>query len=68
MAVIEASKGTIAHSSSGLVLQGPDALLQCSLPKHQYGHIFGPTIGDKIQLGDTNLIIEIEKDFAIYGT
>lgn len=29
--------------------------------------MFGPTIGDKVRLGDTELFIEIEKDFAVYG-
>ena len=29
--------------------------------------MFGPTTGDRIRLGDTDLIIEIEKDFAVYG-
>jgi hypothetical protein len=28
---------------------------------------YGPTIGDRICLGDTNLIAEIEKDFTNYG-
>lgn len=29
--------------------------------------MYGPTTGDKILLGDTNLYAEIESDFAIYG-
>ena len=29
--------------------------------------MFGPTTGDKVRLGDTNLHLEIEKDFAVYG-
>ena len=33
----------------------------------KYANMFGPTTGDKIRLGDTNLIMEIEKDFAVYG-
>jgi urease subunit alpha len=27
----------------------------------------GPTVGDKVRLADTDLIIEVEKDFTIYG-
>ncbi|WP_019180863.1 urease subunit alpha, partial [Microbacterium yannicii] len=34
------------------------------IPRRQYTDLFGPTVGDKVQLADTNLIIEIEKDFA----
>ena len=33
----------------------------------KYAAMFGPTVGDKIRLADTNLIIEIEKDFTHYG-
>jgi urease subunit alpha len=29
--------------------------------------MFGPTVGDRVRLGDTELIVVVEKDFAIYG-
>jgi len=29
--------------------------------------MFGPTVGDKVRLADTELIVEIEKDFTVYG-
>lgn len=32
-----------------------------------YSMMFGPTTGDKVRLADTNLLIEIEKDYTIYG-
>lgn len=32
-----------------------------------YTAIFGPTTGDKVRLGDTDIIIEVENDFASYG-
>jgi urease subunit alpha len=32
-----------------------------------YAHMFGPTTGDKVRLADTDLVIEIEKDFTTYG-
>src|ERR1700740_2940101 len=32
-----------------------------------YAQMFGPTVGDKVRLADTDLIIEIEKDFTTYG-
>lgn len=38
-----------------------------TIDKDRYGELFGPTKGDKIRLGDTDLIIEIEKDFTGYG-
>lgn len=32
-----------------------------------YADMFGPTQGDRIRLADTDLIIEVEKDFTVYG-
>ncbi len=32
-----------------------------------YAGMFGPTTGDKVRLADTELIIEVEKDFTTYG-
>src|ERR1700688_3672770 len=31
-----------------------------------YAQMFGPTVGDKVRLADTDLIIEVEKDFTVY--
>lgn len=35
--------------------------------KTAYVEMYGPTKGDRIRLGDTKLIIEVEKDFTTYG-
>src|SRR5467141_3374098 len=32
-----------------------------------YAQMFGPTVGDKVRLADTDLLIEAEKDFTTYG-
>lgn len=32
-----------------------------------YASMFGPTVGDKVRLADTELFIEVEKDFTTYG-
>jgi urease subunit alpha len=32
-----------------------------------YADMFGPTMGDRVRLADTDLIVEVEKDFTIYG-
>ncbi|MBC3863655.1 urease subunit alpha [Undibacterium jejuense] len=37
------------------------------ISRQAYAEMFGPTTGDRIRLADTDLFIEIEKDFAIYG-
>ena len=38
-----------------------------SISRQEYSVLFGPTVGDKIRLGDTDLYIEIEKDLRVYG-
>ena len=38
-----------------------------ALPRAAYADMFGPTTGDRVRLADTELFIEIEKDFTIYG-
>ncbi|MFO1134120.1 MAG: urease subunit alpha [Rhodoblastus sp.] len=38
-----------------------------SLPRAAYADMFGPTVGDKVRLADTDLFIEIERDFTTYG-
>src|SRR5438034_11737719 len=35
--------------------------------RQHYADMFGPTTGDKVRLGDTSLIAEVEKDFTVYG-
>jgi len=38
-----------------------------SINRKSYAAMYGPTLGDKIRLADTELFIEIEKDFTNYG-
>ena len=35
--------------------------------RRAYVEMFGPTVGDRVRLADTELIIEVEKDFTVYG-
>jgi urease subunit alpha len=37
------------------------------ISRQAYADMFGPTVGDKVRLADTELWIEIEKDFTTYG-
>ncbi|WP_421698413.1 urease subunit alpha [Ancylobacter sp.] len=37
------------------------------ISRQQYSDLYGPTTGDKVRLGDTDLYIEIEKDLRVYG-
>ena len=38
-----------------------------TMDRESYAHMFGPTVGDKVRLGDTELFIEVEQDFTRYG-
>ena len=33
----------------------------------KYAMMYGPTVGDRVRLADTDLIIEVEKDYTTYG-
>ncbi len=37
------------------------------LGRRAYADMYGPTVGDRVRLGDTGLVAEVEQDFAIYG-
>ncbi|HEX4206365.1 MAG TPA: urease subunit alpha [Ktedonobacteraceae bacterium] len=37
------------------------------IPRRTYADLYGPTVGDRVRLADTELIIEVEKDFTAYG-
>jgi len=38
-----------------------------SITRQAYADMYGPTVGDRIRLADTGLVIEIERDYARYG-
>src|SRR5258708_21696824 len=38
-----------------------------SIRRAHYVDMYGPTVGDRVRLGDTALIAEVENDFAVYG-
>ena len=37
------------------------------ISRASYVQMFGPTVGDRVRLADTDLIIEVERDFTIHG-
>ncbi|TNF53078.1 MAG: urease subunit alpha, partial [Burkholderiales bacterium] len=36
-----------------------------SIPKRAYADMFGPTVGDRVRLADTGLIVEVERDYTL---
>lgn len=37
------------------------------ISRQAYAEMYGPTTGDRVRLADTNLVVEVEKDFTTYG-
>ena len=37
------------------------------LSRRAYAEMFGPTVGDRVRLGDTDLFVEVERDLTTYG-
>ncbi|SUM35100.1 urease subunit alpha [Staphylococcus gallinarum] len=37
------------------------------MTQSQYTSLYGPTLGDSVRLGDTNLFAKVEQDYATYG-
>jgi urease subunit alpha len=37
------------------------------MDRQAYAETFGPTVGDRIRLADTEIIIEVEQDYTTYG-
>ena len=41
--------------------------MSTKMNREDYAHMYGPTVGDKVRLADTDLFIEVENDHTIYG-
>lgn len=37
------------------------------MERSAYADMYGPTVGDRVTLGDTNLVVQVERDFTVYG-
>ena len=41
--------------------------MSARIPRRTYADLYGPTTGDRVRLADTELIVEVERDYAVYG-
>jgi urease subunit alpha len=41
--------------------------MSLNIPRRTYADLYGPTVGDRVRLADTELIVEVEQDFTSYG-
>ena len=56
---------SVRRAAEGGYLGGRRVSLR--LPRRQYADLYGPTVGDRVRLADTELLIEVERDFTSYG-
>ena len=42
-------------------------MMPTTISRKNYADMYGPTVGDKVRLADTELFIEVEKDLTVYG-
>src|ERR1019366_8443311 len=59
--------GGVRRASRDSGTPGEGRPMSLSIPRRTYADLYGPTTGDRIRLADTELIVEVEKDFAVYG-
>src|SRR4051812_42455120 len=41
--------------------------MSLNIPRRTYADLYGPTVGDRVRLADSELIIEVERDYTTYG-
>ncbi|GAA6042193.1 hypothetical protein JCM8097_005009 [Rhodosporidiobolus ruineniae] len=56
-----------AHSPSSLLALPSSEIPAEEISREAYASMFGPTTGDKVRLGDTELWVEVERDETVYG-
>ena len=47
--------------------QGMDDPVTLRIPRRNYADLYGPTTGDRVRLADSELIVEVERDYTVYG-
>mmetsp|Transcript_17477 Transcript_17477/g.48747 ORF Transcript_17477/g.48747 Transcript_17477/m.48747 type:complete len:832 (+) Transcript_17477:91-2586(+) len=64
LAMKRVAEGSFLHEPQAAPIEEGPPL---KLPRHKYAAMYGPTTGDRVQLGNTALFLEVEKDFTVYG-
>ncbi len=63
----DAYAGVFGDNGAENVNKKEEKIMSFKMTQNQYTSLYGPTVGDSIRLGDTNLFAQIEKDYAVYG-
>lgn len=67
LAALEAKIGSLGFTHKQEIAVRDDNAFVNEVPRQLYARMFGPTTGDLVQLGDTCLVVRVEKDFTVYG-
>ncbi|CAI5490140.1 unnamed protein product [Closterium sp. Naga37s-1] len=59
--------GHVPEPSALKGVVGKDEALTVRVERERYADVFGPTVGDRVRLGDTALVVEVERDFTVLG-
>jgi urease subunit alpha len=54
-------------SPRGLDPLNPESEMSLKLSRRQYAEMFGPTVGDRVRLADTELFVQVERDLIAEG-
>jgi urease len=65
--VMEAVKSKKFSHTPQTAQPGASEVVPFKMERQAYAEMFGPTTGDLVRLGDTELWIRVEKDFTVYG-
>ena len=49
------------------IAQHTEAKMPFEIGRSLYARLYGPTAGDRVRLGDTHLLVEVERDETAYG-
>ncbi|OIT31398.1 PREDICTED: urease isoform X1 [Nicotiana attenuata] len=66
-ALTEGGFGHLEEPNAREGVVGEESCFSFSMSHEAYANMYGPTTGDRIRLGDTDLFAAIEKDFSVYG-
>ena len=55
------------RSTNDYAINRKEARYELHISRQTYADLYGPTTGDRVRLADTELLIEIERDYTTYG-
>ena len=67
LALLRQNIAGLISACQRLMPRGRCVLMSLQIPRSTYASLYGPTTGDRVRLADTDLLIEVEHDYTVYG-